>query len=208
MILPALDAVVAITSESISTKDTMRVVWDDLLPEMKNAPLAVNETEHNQLKQNLKALAYEPPKMATHSPIETAISGKEFMLDKNEFNAKAVSFLFKDDKCLFTLKEHGKPNIGITGGMNYWIREGNRKPEAHSLFSLRRIDFDSIVAASATWKDEHTLILTWRFIETVHGDSLICKFNEDQLRIQFLFSVDRLQNKPDDRADINGKIDR
>ena len=103
------------------------------------------------------------------------------------------------------MKEEGKPDILITGGLNYWIREGNRKPEAHSLFSLRRIDLDSIVAASATWKDDQTLILTWRFIETVHGDSLICTFNGDQVRIQFLFSVARLQNKADDRADITGK---
>jgi CubicO group peptidase (beta-lactamase class C family) len=205
MVLPALDAVVAITSESISTKDTMRVVWENLLPEMKDAPLAENKAALQQLTQNLKSLGYEPPKMNTHSPLEPTISGKDYLLDRNVFNAKSVSFSFKDDKCLFTLKEEGKPDILITGGLNYWIREGNRKPEAHSLFSLRRIDFDSIVAASATWKDDQTLILTWRFIETVHGDSLICTFNGDQVRIQFLFSVARLQNKADDRADITGK---
>ena len=46
------------------------------------------------------------------------------MLDKNQFNARAVSFGFNDDKCVFTLKEDGKPDIKITNGMGYWIREG------------------------------------------------------------------------------------
>jgi CubicO group peptidase (beta-lactamase class C family) len=206
MILPKLDAVVAITSESIETKKTMQIVWDVLLPEMKEAPLAKNRPAHNQLLDELKALKYDPPKMAVSSPIAAKIGGKDFMLDKNPFNAKAVSFNFTGDACVFTLKEDGKPDIVITNGINNWIRKGNLKPSAHSLFSLRRIDFDSIVAASATWQSENTLLLTWRFIETVHGDSLTCVFDNDKLTIKFLFSVNRLQGKPDDRKDISGRI--
>jgi CubicO group peptidase (beta-lactamase class C family) len=206
MVFPQLDAVVAITSESISTKDTMQIVWDVLLPEMKEAPLEKNTSSYNQLVKELKSLKYDPPNIASASSTASKISGKEFILDTNEFNAKAVSFNFNSDKCVFTLKEENKTDINITNGMGYWIREGNLKPSAHSLFSLRRIDFDSIVAASATWQDEKTLLLTWRFIETVHGDQLTCIFDDDKLTIKFLFSVNRLQNKPDDRKDINGKM--
>ncbi|HVW13271.1 MAG TPA: serine hydrolase [Mucilaginibacter sp.] len=205
MILPELDAVVAITSESIDTKKTMQMVWDILLPAMKDAPLSNDLAAHSELAKELKALKYDPPKLATTSPLATGISGKEFVLDKNPFNVKSVSFRFSDNTCIFTLKEEGKQDIVITNGLNYWIRKGNLKPSAHSLFSLRRIDFDSIVAASATWPSENTLLLTWRYIETVHGDSLACTFDGDKLTIKFLFSVNRLQNKPDDRSDILGK---
>lgn len=206
MVLPELDAVVAITSESISTKDTMRIVWDVLLPEMKESPLEKNNAAHDQLLGELKGLKYVPPQMATSAAIASKISGKDFVLDKNPFNAKAVSFAFEGDTCIFTLKEDSKPDIVITNGINKWIRKGNLKPSAHSLFSLRRIDFDSIVAASATWQSENTLLLTWRFIETVHGDSLTCVFDYDKVTIKFLFSVNRLQKKTDDRADIVGKM--
>ena len=206
MVLPEQDAVVAITSESIDTKKTMQIVWDELLPQMKSSSLPKNHGGYKQLQQDLQALKYDPPQVARSSPIAAKISGKEFMLDKNPFNAKVVSFKFAGDKCVFTLKKDGKPDIVITNGMNHWLREKNRKPEAHSLFSLRRIDFDSIVAASATWQSENTLLLTWRFIETAHGDSLTCIFDDDKLTIKFLFSLARLQNKPDDRADIDGKI--
>jgi len=206
MILPEQDAVVVITSESIETKKTMQVVWDVLIPEMKNDPLSKNKTGNKLLLQKLEALKYDPPKRATSSPITGKISGKDFILNENPFNAKAVSFRFTDDTCVFSLKEDGKPDIVITNGVNGWIRKGNLKPSAHSLFSLRRIDFDSIVAASATWQNENTLLLTWRFIETVHGDSLTCIFYDDKITITFLFSVNRLQNKPDDRSDITGKM--
>jgi hypothetical protein len=94
--------------------------------------------------------------------------------------------------------------VVITNGINHWIREGNLKPSAHSMFSLRRIDFDSIVAASAGWQDENTLLMSWRYIETVHGDSVACTFDGDKVTLKFLFSVNRLQNKPDDRKDIGG----
>ena len=206
MIIPEKDAVVAITSESISTKTTMQIVWDVLLPEMKQDVLQGESNEFKQLQQELKSLKYEPPKLKTTSPKAAAISGKEFKLEKNPFDAQSVSFQFTGDKCIFTLKTEGKPAIRITNGINHWIREGNKKPEPHSLFSLRRIDFDSIVAASATWQDENTLLLTWRFIETVHGDSLTCIFDGDKVTIKLLFSVARLQNKPDERADLVGKI--
>jgi len=206
MVFPQLDAVVAITSESVSTKDTMQIVWDILLPEMKDSVLQKNNAAHKQLVSELKSLKYDPPFIASASPIASKISGKEFMLDQNDFNAKSVTFNFKNNECIFTLKEEGKPDITITNGMGYWIRKGNLKPYAHSLFSLRRIDFDSIVAASATWQDERTLLLTWRFIETVHGDQLTCIFDGDKIVIKFRFSVNRLQNKPDDRKDLTGKI--
>ncbi|MDQ6904892.1 MAG: beta-lactamase family protein [Bacteroidota bacterium] len=206
MIFPELDAVVAITSESISTKDTMQIVWDVLLPEMKADALEKDLETNSTLKKELKILKFEPPKTLETSPLIAAIAGKEFVLEANKFNAKSITFDFKIDKCFFTLKEDGKPDINITNGMSYWIRQGNFKPSAHSLFSLRRIDFDSLVAGSYTWLDEKTLLLTWRFIETVHGDQLTCIFDGGKVTVKFLFSVNRLQNKPDDRADLKGKI--
>ena len=208
MVFPDKDTVVVITSESVDKAATMQTVWDHLYPELKDGGiLTENAGEYNQLQQELKALSYQPPQMNKQSPLSASLSGKIFVLDKNEFNAKAVSFRFVDDKTIFTLKEDGKPDIVITCGMNHWITKGNRKPRAHSLFSLRRIDFDSPVAASASWSDEHTLVLTFRFIETVHGDSLTCTFEgekSDKLSIKFLFSAARLEKMPDDRADITG----
>jgi CubicO group peptidase (beta-lactamase class C family) len=207
MVFPELDAVVAITSESADKAATMKTVWDGLVPEMKgSAPLPENAEAWTQLKSSLGALSYTPPQLNEHSPLAASLSGKQFILDENPFHAKAVSFDLKEDRCVFTLAEEGKPDIVIHCGINRWMLEGNRKPEAHSLFSLRRIDFDSVVAASAGWSAEDTLVLTFRFIETCHGDTLTCIFDKDSVKIKFLFSAARLEKRPDDRADITGKL--
>lgn len=207
MVFPEQDAVVALTSESIDTKTTMQMVWDILVPAMKNGSLPPAVSELKQLQQEMEGLKYIPPQMNKNSSITTKISGKEFFLEDNPFNTRSVSFVFDEDNtCLFTLKEDGKPDIIIKHGINSWIREENYKPRPHSLFSLRRIDFDSIVAASATWKDENTLVLTWRFIETVHGDTLTCIFDKDIVTISFLFSVARLRNEKDDREAVSGRM--
>ncbi|HMI61438.1 MAG TPA: hypothetical protein VK518_11025, partial [Puia sp.] len=208
IVLPDKDTVVAITSESVDKAATMATVWDHLYPGIKEmTPLPSNAAEHVQLEKELKALAFKPPFIKSRSSFAAAISGKKFILDSNPFNAKAVSFSFSSGRTVFRLIEDGKPDIVITCGMKDWIIHGNKKPSAQSLFSLRRIDFDSVVAASATWKDEHILLLTFRFMETAHGDSLTCIFEGDKLRIQFLFSAARLEHTPDDRADIIGKME-
>lgn len=208
IVFPDKDTVVAITSESADKAATMQTVWDHLYPGIKenSPPLPPNVAEHGQLQKELKALAYKPPVFNSRSPLSASLSGRKFILDSNEFNAKAVSFTFSGNKTVFRLFEDGKPDIVITCGMKDWIIDGNKKPSAHSLFSLRRIDFDSRVAASATWKNDHTLLLTFRFTETAHGDSLTCIFDDDKLRIQFLFSAARLENTPDDRPDITGHL--
>ncbi len=184
----------------------MHTVWDHLYPELNTGgPLPANTAANAQLTRQLKELAFIPPQLNTTSPLSAALSRKTYILDDNPFKAKKVSFRFAGDKTVFTLTEEGKPDIVITCGMNHWIMEGNRKPEAHSLFSLRRIDFDSPVAASAGWKDDHTLVLTFRFVEAIHGDTLTCSFDGEKLRIQPMFSGARMDKKPDDRADITGQ---
>jgi CubicO group peptidase (beta-lactamase class C family) len=208
MVFPDKDTVVAITSESLDKAATMQTVWDHLYPGIKeNTPLPSNAAGHSRLQRILRTLAYKPPVINSYSPLAASLSGKKFILDDNEFNAKAVSFTFSGDKTIFRLLEDGRPDIVITCGMKDWIIEGNKKPSAHSLFSLRRIDYDSRVAAGATWKNDSTLLLTFRFTETAHGDSLTCIFDGNKLRIQFLFSAARLEKRPDDRADITGKLE-
>jgi CubicO group peptidase (beta-lactamase class C family) len=206
MVFPDKDTVVAVTSESANKETTMHTVWDHIYPALTDSnSLPANAAEHHQLEQDLRSLALQPPVFNPDSPVSATLSGKKYILDSNVFNAKAVSFRFTSDKTIFTLMEDGKPDIVITCGMNKWIMKGNRKPAPHSLFSLRRIDFDSPVAASAGWKDDHTLVLTFRYVEAIHGDTLTCIFDEDRLRIQFMFSGARMDKRPDDRTDITGK---
>jgi CubicO group peptidase (beta-lactamase class C family) len=207
MVFPDKNTVVVITSESADKETTMHTVWDHLYPALTNSiPLPPDAGGNKRLQQELKALTLPPPQLYPKAPLAASLNGKIFLLDQNEFNAKAVSFRFENDTTVFTLMEEGKPDIVITCGMNKWIMKGNFKPAPHALFSLRRIDFDSPVAASAGWKDHNTLVLTFRFVEAIHGDTLTCIFDDNKLRIQFMFSGAHMDKKPDDRPDLTGRV--
>ena len=206
MIFPEQDTVVVITSESFDKQITMQLVWNHLLPEMKAASLPAHPSDHKKLQLELKALSYDPLKLNASSPLAATVSGKEFVLDENDHKVKSVSFNFKGDKCVFTVRQENKKDIQITCGINRWYIGDNKKPDASSLFSKLRIDFDSVVAASAGWKDAHTLILNWRTLETTHHDNLTCTFENDKITISFLHSMAAGENRPDDRSPVTGKI--
>ncbi|MEP7266286.1 MAG: serine hydrolase [Saprospiraceae bacterium] len=205
MVFPDQNAVVTIASESLGKADTMGIVWDVLWPELNRSEKPVaNKTENKKLNRRLENLKYDPPKFETHSDLESKINNKEYNFEPNGLGIESLKFSFSKKSVVFRIKEGGIPGYQITCGRNYWIKKGNYKPKEHSLFSRRRIDFDSITAASAGWKSGDQLEISMRFIETCHGDYLSCRFDGDTLTIAPLFSVQRAEGKPDARKVLIG----
>lgn len=56
IVLPELDAVVAITANTANMQGELNVVWDHLLPAFKNEPLESNAAELDQLRSVISAL--------------------------------------------------------------------------------------------------------------------------------------------------------
>lgn len=204
MVFPDKDTIVVITSQSFDTRHTMQLVWDEFFPKIGDAALPENKQQNQTLLKALAALKYDPPMLNAQSPLATSINGKVFALEVNPYKIKAVSFSFGRESCVFTAFGDGTPDIKVTCGINRYITEGNRKPGPDTLFSTLRIDFDSVLAASAGWKDDQTLELTWRAIETTHGDKLNCIFDGNQVTISFLNSIAEGQQQPDDRTPVTG----
>jgi len=57
------------------------------------------------------------------------------------------------------------------------------------------------VAGSYSWKDDHTLELIIRYIESPHTQTILCHFNGDEMTAEIHNSFDRIDN----RMIINGK---
>ena len=62
IVLPELDAVIAITANTGNMQAELNVVWDKLLPAFQAAPLQANVAEETKLKQVLAALEVRAPK--------------------------------------------------------------------------------------------------------------------------------------------------
>jgi hypothetical protein len=61
-------------------------------------------------------------------------------------------------------------------------------------------------AASGTWKDADTFVMTWRFYETPHHDTVTCRFDADNLKVEYLNSISEISpSRPETRPPLTGR---
>ena len=63
------------------------------------------------------------------------------------------------------------------------------------------------VAGSGGWQDANTFVMTWRFIETAHYETVTCQFDsEDRLSVAFDSSLSKLAKTRDKRPVLHGRL--
>jgi CubicO group peptidase (beta-lactamase class C family) len=188
IVLPDEDAVIAITSESANMAGEMNLIWDYLLPAIRENVLPPDRKAQAQLKQRLASLALLPPPAGASSPGTAGISGKAFQLENNELGAQTVSFDFKNDACVFTLKD-ARGEHPITCGLGKWVEGQTDMPGTPPKLTSGDLGPVSKIAAGGAWKDDTTFEMIWHFYETPHHDTVTCHFNGNKLRVDFMSSV-------------------
>ncbi len=193
IVLPEQDAVIVMTSENKNMQGQLDLVWKHLLPAF-DAPVAEGSKRTFSLK-------LDPPRGSKTSP---AAKNRTFKLDANDLGLKIASFVFNDDTCVFTADDHS-----LTCGMESWHRGEAAFPGTPPRLisgGKPKNTPNSKIAASATWTDENTLVMTWRYYETPHSDTVACKFEGDGVTITFLNSITAMNPKAKDvRAALKGK---
>lgn len=191
IVMPEQDAVLATTSESPNMQGELDLVWEHLLPAMKNAPLSEDAKAHEKLKATLADLKLPPStKGRKSSPTAAKVTVKTFAIEKNSLGAEKVSFYLDGDDCKFLLTDSAEHGIGC-GIQNWKTGETDMPgtPPGLGLGRTRNATPKHKYAASATWLDDSTLEMTWRFIETPHRDTVTCKFGKDDVTVDILSSV-------------------
>lgn len=107
IVLPAQDAVIAITSGTSDMQAVMNAVWDHLVPAFQAAPLPVDDTTHAALQARLGGLTLPPQPAAPVSPQASAFAGKVYTFIANEHSPDAISF---------TLSADGTPTFQFKAG--------------------------------------------------------------------------------------------
>lgn len=205
MVMPDHDAVIAITSESFSMQNSMNLVWEHLLAaiDKSKTSLPSDPATHSELSAKLKALRLDPPVVNAMSPLANRISGREFILDTNEFQAKSIQLLF-DDKVCTMIVNYGASKHQVSCGINKWVEQKNeKKGTPFPLFGSSNVP--SPLAGSVTWAKDTTLIMTLRMMEGAHANGLTFAFTDNHVTIKFHSSIS--QNNPnatDKRADLKG----
>jgi len=190
IVMPDLDAVIAITAETPDMQGEINLVWEYLLPAMHEGELPANDSITTELKQGLTTLALPLPVKSDNPAIVSEISGKTYTLEPNEQQVGTISLHFADNECHVTLGTDTAV-YEITFGSGEWKTDETTKRGPYlvagakgSLTGLPPFK----VAGSFSWVDENTLQLVLRYIESPHTETMICHFDENKISIDIHYS--------------------
>jgi CubicO group peptidase (beta-lactamase class C family) len=103
IMLPEKDAVVILTTESIDLQDEINMVWEYLLPGLKDVPLAPNPKKQNELKD--LSLSLNIPKIQSSSKnVQPEKFFKTYHLEDNFLNIQKLELKEKS----LTIHQNGK----------------------------------------------------------------------------------------------------
>jgi CubicO group peptidase (beta-lactamase class C family) len=204
IVMPEQDAVAVITAETSDMQGELDLVWQHLLPAVKPQPLPRDPQSQDELRRTLSSLALTPPKGQSSSPLSGRISQKTFTLDANDLGMGAASFAFRNDGCIFTLRD-SQGEYPIACGLERWQRGETALPGAPPRLisgGAPPSGTKSKLAASGTWKDPNTFEMMLRYYETPHHDTVTCRFDSDRVRIAFMNSLVQMGPDPKDKRPI------
>lgn len=178
IVMPKEDMVIAMTSETSDMGAILDQVWEHILPAVKPGKLASAASEQTALTQKLTTLALPLPNVKSTSPIVAQIDAKTYAIADNPLNIKTVWLNFgKDGGILKIQDDRGEHPINC--GLGRWIeRETDLSALPLKLTpTLIPGETKTKVAASGTWTDDNTFVVTLRFIETAHYETITCRFD-------------------------------
>jgi CubicO group peptidase (beta-lactamase class C family) len=189
IVLPEHDAVVVITGESPDMQDELNLVWEYLVPAFKKKALHRNSVMEGKLADKLSALALPLfPKTKT-SPLANSLSGKTFVMARNERMTDTVRFSFRNN--ILTLNIIlAKQNYKLVFCSDTWkLGETNRPGPYLGLFDNAKAKYAGLpllkVAGNYQWNDSATLKLKLRYIESPHSENITCQFKKDSIYLEF-----------------------
>lgn len=185
VVMPAQDAVLAITSGLSAMQPPLDLVWKHLLPAMSAAPLPENDADRNALIHTLAHLQLRTPEGQQHSATAAHVSGKRFVMGENAAGITAMRFDFGADEMQITLHDDmGEQQIAC--GNAQWVRAtiGISPPINRTRASATPHLGPWNVAASGAWTDNETYTVKLWYHETPFARTLACHFAGDRLTVE------------------------
>lgn len=170
IVMPDQDVVLAITAGSDDLQGILNVVWEKLLPALKEAPLPPDETGLEQLNQKLKQLAISYVEGEESSPLTPGLSGNTYTLEENDRTVKSITFNFEGSvKKISFATEEGEQTVGV----------GYQQMEEGNLGSPFVVS--DKVAVNGAWTAPDTYTVNIIYVETPESVKYIFRFEEEFL---------------------------
>ncbi|NUQ70046.1 MAG: serine hydrolase [Chthonomonadales bacterium] len=177
IVLPAQDAVIAITSGVADMGAILNAVWNDLLPAMRSEDAGTAEADA-KLRQTSGRQRVPPPAGAATSPIASRLGGTVYRIARNSAGIRTAAFAATPSRVTLTLvdDEHTPPLVcGLTDWVRGRTRYGGSAPTP--------------VAAMAAWTSPQTLTIKACFYETPFIRTIVAVFDDDRLTLSWAENV-------------------
>lgn len=185
IVLPAQDAVLAITSGLADMQAVLNLVWEILLPALQPTALPSDDAAHHALQQRLSTLALSPQAGATSSSLARSVSGRRYQFAANEQGGdadlpriNAVTLDFGENGVLITLDDSFWVQK-ISCGYGEWVH-GAMTVDARG---------PQRVAVSGAWTTEKSFVVKYVFYQTPFCNTTTFTFDGDQLTYQARMNV-------------------
>lgn len=172
LVLPELEAVIAITSETGDMQGELNLVWEHLLPAF-DQPAPSGDKE---LSRVLAALALDPLRVGAHQEMQLRLDGQWFRAEREsfilDFQGDTVFLNIKTDENSFRFQfGSGAWVLGETDRKGPYLVSG-AKGYLSGLESFK-------TAGSYTWADDTTLALQLRYLESPHTQIIRMIFDKE-----------------------------
>jgi CubicO group peptidase (beta-lactamase class C family) len=192
IVLPDLDAVIAIQAETPDMQNELNGVWEYLLPAIKKNKLPADEKSLYALKGKLSSLAIVPKSGSFSAFSENKNTNKYFVLEPNDSQIGSMTIQIKDSVCHLVLNT-GADTYNLYYGLGFWKPGQTNKP-GPLLFSYARENYALLspykIAGNFYWKDEQTLVMEMRYMESPHTETFICHFDGKNISVDIEHSLD------------------
>jgi Beta-lactamase len=191
IVLPDLDAVMVIQSETPDMQNELNLVWDYLLPAFKKNKLPADQKSQSVLKEKLSSLAIKPESGSLSALVTNKSLNKYYILEPNENQIGSVTIQIKDSICQLIMNT-GSDTYNLFYGAGFW-KTGQTNKSGPSLFSYAKVNYALLspykVAAHFFWKDEQTLVMEMRYVESPHTETVTCHFEGKNITLDIAYSL-------------------
>lgn len=197
LVFPEQDAVIAITSETANMQTELNLVWEYLLPAMKGEKLAPNKQAAASLKKRLSMLALPVPVKSDSAFAVPSIAGKTYTIESNDKHIEKVSFSEKNKTYTLLLKAD-TASYTLNFGPGKWSYGETSKP-GPSLVGAIRNHFAGLppskIAGSYSWRNNNTLDLVLRYIDSPHTETMTYHFENNTITVDYRNSYEAQAKK-------------
>jgi CubicO group peptidase (beta-lactamase class C family)/predicted glycoside hydrolase/deacetylase ChbG (UPF0249 family) len=178
LVLPELDAVVAITSGVRDMQAVLNLVWDKLLPAIKGDKLPEDVESVSRLATKLAGLTVQRPAGKSTSAMGSRVSGKWYAFPENERGIQAVALDFSlRPPALLVRTAGGEVRTPVCTAEWTKTRDGF----ANGIEEFLGVPAHPLVAASGAWTADDVFTVKLVACETPFSSMLAFRFDGDQL---------------------------